>query len=403
MEAVVARVREQRETLTATIGNAIANARMHNSGRIANGASIRQYHVCAATIRSCVRTRATGAARCSCDLARCLTELGTEEAVVEPTDTVEVRDEDLRGEHEPGAGDATRCPRRCASRPAGRRRARVPPSTTDGGEHELPVAVGVDHDRYEQADDRSITRPNASRRRRVATGTPRSGRARRSRARRLPCTLSAMHRRDGEPPPSFVARAAQYANSNGPIATASGWKNSHINHWYVGLSSSATASATPHQRDRSTSRPSRNIAIAPLACATSLHGEQDLDAATESIERRDRQQEHVHVVAEEVEAAHRDERIAKLRKEPHTLVVDTEVEPERLEPLVPQRAAAGRTRRSRQRCTRTTRCAPARSVDRTLEHTSGDVSCTDRLWLRHRTALSVAACRDTSRRSAGSA
>src|SRR5215213_4246252 len=42
-------------------------------------------------------------------------------------------------------------------------------------------------------------------------------------------------------------RAAQYANSSGAIANASGWKNSHVSHWYVGLSSSTAASATANQ------------------------------------------------------------------------------------------------------------------------------------------------------------
>ena len=62
-------------------------------------------------------------------------------------------------------------------------------------------------------------------------------------------------------------RAAQYAKSKGPTATASGWKNSHVSHWYVGLRSSVAASATPAHFDRNRSRPSRKIATAPLACA----------------------------------------------------------------------------------------------------------------------------------------
>ena len=63
-------------------------------------------------------------------------------------------------------------------------------------------------------------------------------------------------------------RAAQYANSSGAIASASGWKNSHVSHWYVGLSSSTAASATASQRSWIRSRASRKIAIAPDACTT---------------------------------------------------------------------------------------------------------------------------------------
>ena len=46
------------------------------------------------------------------------------------------------------------------------------------------------------------------------------------------------------------------------------------------------------------------------------------------------------MMAEEVEAAHRHERITKLREQPHTLVVDTEVEAERLEPFVTKQRQA---------------------------------------------------------------
>ena len=170
--------------------------------------------------------------------------------------------------------------------------------------------------------------------------------------------------------PQRCCRAAQYANNNGPIATASGWKNSHINHWYVGLSSSATASATPHQRDRSTSRPNRNIAHRATRLGDELHAEQHLDAAAESVQRRDGQQDHVHVVAEDVEAAHCDERIAKLRKEPHALVVDTEVETECLEPVVPQQRQAPEPGHPHHDAHEQHGASRLEAIDRAFEHAS---------------------------------
>src|SRR5690242_5801109 len=63
-------------------------------------------------------------------------------------------------------------------------------------------------------------------------------------------------------------RAAQYANINGPIANASGWKNSHTSHCDVGCNRNTTPSAVPVQRECNRSRASRYNANAPLACDT---------------------------------------------------------------------------------------------------------------------------------------
>ena len=131
-------------------------------------------------------------------------------------------------------------------------------------------------------------------------------------------------------------RAAQYANSNGPSATASGWKNSHVSHWYVGFNKQRGAERDPgplrlqqiagEQEDRDRAARLRQ----------DLHDEQEDRTRAEPIERHEQEQEDVRVVAEELEPADRDERVLGPREQPRALVVDAEVEAERPEAVVPQ-------------------------------------------------------------------
>ena len=245
------------------------------------------------------------------DLARRLAELGPEERVVEPADAVEVRDQELRREKEPRTREQRD---RSADAPV------VAPVEHEvqadehehGREQELPVPTRSDHDRHEEADEH---RPEPEQEPPLIASQSKRDEESEHDDRERDVFLAAQrdHRGNGEPTPSSFAR--------GPVR-----EEQRTDRDCVGMEE------LPHQplvrrvqqecdRERDTA-PSRTQQVASEQedrdCAARLcehlHREQELDATARAIEGREHQEERVHVVTEQIETAHGDERIAKLRK-----------------------------------------------------------------------------------------
>jgi len=121
-------------------------------------------------------------------------------------------------------------------------------------------------------------------------------------------------------------RAAQYANSSGAIANASGWKNSQVRYWYVGVEEE-------HGRERHR-EPAVVDAIAreqvhrngAARLHEHLHGEQEERTRAQPVEGHEREQDGIDMVAEELEAPNGHEGVVEARQQPDALVVDAQVE-----------------------------------------------------------------------------